>query len=219
MKILQNRMSIIALPVTTISVLVIAVMIIACDKNVNDSAISPADKMGNAAHKHKPVEAASSAQPSVPAPAPLAGNAPIVGDEVTLEVAQQRTPYVLPVPTETITQATLKEAWVSLDSVPAEFRQAYLIYSNGLRVSIGGRPDPIDFDSFKDPSFQAIRINGIPGSGKDPGTAQLEIGGQVAVPGSVSWWINGVWISIYHDNMSMAQLLRVAESMPEPVWK
>lgn len=149
-------------------------------------------------------------------PAPPEGGGPIVGEKVPFEVAQARIPWTIPLPRHTISNAELVEVWVSNENIPLQGRQVYLIYSNGLEISIWPEEIQPDFSN-EEPPFQGLTVNGKPATGKDPGVAQVEGHGEVSYPGSVSWWTNGLSIHIYGD-FPMAELLKVAESMPEPVW-
>ena len=143
---------------------------------------------------------------------------PIHGDQVSLEEARRRTSYTIPIPPSGVVGADLKEIWVSVEGRPAEFRQVYLMYSNGLRISIGGRPDAIDHSTLADDPFRATNVRGIPARGKDPAVKTLSAGGQVNTPASLGWWVNRVDIALYHPTWSMEQLLEIGEAMPDPTW-
>ena len=143
---------------------------------------------------------------------------PIHGDQVSLEEARRRTPYTIPIPPSGVVGADLKEIWVSVEGAPAEFRQVYLMYSNGLRISIGGRPDAIDHSTLAYDPFRATNVRGIPARGKDPAVKTLSAGGQVNTPANLSWWVNRVDIALYHPTWSMEQLLEIGEAMPDPTW-
>lgn len=156
---------------------------------------------------------------AIPRPVGPPDGAPIFGDKVPLEVARARTRYTIPIPADTATAAELTEVWVSPEADSPGYQQVYLIYSNGLEMSIGGRTAyPMDFTSLTYPPFQAITVKGAPRRANDPFVTQTKYRGEVKGRGTVSWWVNGVWISIRHRELSMDQLLRVAESMPAPVW-
>ena len=168
-----------------------------------------------------PVPATGRLEPApaaIPMPAPAARGT-IIGEKVSLEEARRRAPFAIPMPTETITEAQLLEVWASEANNPPAFRQVQLIYSNGLNVFIGGRPERIDYGALAKPPARPVQVNGIPASGKDPTVQHLEISGRVDVPGVVSWWANGVDIHIWHPSFSMDQLLKVANSMPIPTMK
>ena len=74
----------------------------------------------------------------IPAPPP---SPPILGEKVSLDEARRRTPYTIPIPPDGVVGADIQEVWASKEGAPTEFRQVYLIYANGLKISIGGRPE------------------------------------------------------------------------------
>lgn len=149
-------------------------------------------------------------------PAPPEGGGPIDGERVSLDVAQARVPWTIPLPTYLASAANLTEVWVSTEEDVEEDRQVYLIFDNGLRISIGAEPTPPDFTTLAEPPFQTLVVRGNPGFGKDPGVQQIEKHGEYKYPGSVTWWENGLMIHIYGD-LPMVELQKVAESMPSPV--
>ncbi len=149
-------------------------------------------------------------------PAPSWGGAPIDGEKVPFEVAQTRIPWTIPVPAYRIGDVELVETWVSYENYALDYRQVYLIYSNGLEISIWPEEIQPDFSRWE-PPFQQITVHGKPGAGTDPGTLQIEGHGENKYSGAVTWWENRLVINIYGD-FPMVELLKVAESMPEPVW-
>ncbi len=162
-----------------------------------------------------PAPPPSAADQQNPSPPPYP---PIHGEQVSLDEARRRTPYTIPIPPEDVVGAELQEVWVSKEGAPTEFRQVYLIYANGLRISIGGRPDAIDYSTLADDPFRAANVRGIPASGKDPSVKTSSTGGQVNTPANLSWWVSGVDIGLYHPTWSMHELLRIGEAMPYPTW-
>ena len=151
----------------------------------------------------------------IPAPPP---SPPILGEKVSLDEARRRTPYTIPIPPDGVVGADIQEVWASKEGAPTEFRQVYLIYANGLKISIGGRPDAIDYSALADDPFRAANVRGIPASGKAPAVKTLSTGGQVNTPANLSWWVNQVDIGLYHPTWSMEQLLEIGEAMPDPIW-
>jgi hypothetical protein len=159
-------------------------------------------------------------QPDVPAleePAPPENGGPIDGERVPLEVAQARVPWTIPLPSYLANKANLTEAWVSPEEDVVEDRQVYLIYDNGLRISIWPQELSPDFTALAEPPFQTLVVHGNPGRGTDPGIQQIEKHGEHKYPGSVTWWENGLILNIYGD-FPLEELQKVAESMPMPVW-
>ena len=68
----------------------------------------------------------------IPAPPP---SPPILGEKVSLDEARRRTPYPIPIPPDGVVGADIQEVWASKEGAPTEFRQVYLIYANGLKIS------------------------------------------------------------------------------------
>ena len=176
-----------------------------------DAAYSGADHI-KPTDRERPAKSRRRAYPSTP-PSP-----PILGEKVSLDEARRRTPYTIPIPPDGVVGADIQEVWASEEGAPTEFRQVYLIYANGLKISIGGRPDAIDYSALADDPFQAANVRGIPASGKDPAVKTLSTGGQVNTPANLSWWVNQVDIGLYHPTWSMEQLLEIGEAMPDPIW-
>ena len=153
------------------------------------------------------------------APRPPA-HAPIVGDRVTLEEARQRTPYTIPVPSLHVVGSDIQEVWASRQNKADEYKQVYVIYSNGLKISMGGDPNtppPIDLSKLPD-AFREENVGGKTATGKDAYVKTTNIGTQVNVPASLRWWDNKVLIILYHPTMSLQELVRIGEAMPAPTW-
>ena len=168
---------------------------------------------------------------TVPIPAPRVDEAvprppshqPISGDKVTLEEAQRRTPYTIPIPPQSVVGADLEEVWASSDDRPAKSKQVYLKYSNGLEISIGTSMEDMDYgdadllDNLDGP-FEGATVRGISAIGKDPFVKTTSIGTQANIIGSLSWWVNQVDIRLYHPTLTMRELVTIAEAMPDPAW-
>ena len=165
---------------------------------------------------------------TVPIPAPRIDEAiprppmhqPIGGDKVTLYEAQRRTPYTIPVPPQSVVGADLVEVWASHEDRPAKSKQVYLIYSNGLKISIGASMEDMDYgdEALLDDNFKGTTVRGIKALGKDPFVKTTSIGTQANIIGSLSWWVNQVDISLYHPTLTMQDLVAIAETMPDPTW-
>lgn len=147
-------------------------------------------------------------------------HAPIVGELVTLEEAQERTPYTIPVPPADIVDSDIQEVWASKTQIAAEHKKVYIIYSNGLKIYLGGNPDtppPADLSELPD-TFRQVSVGGKTAIGKDAFVKTTNIGTQIDVPASARWWDNKVTIVLYHPSMTMQELVRIGESMPAPTW-
>ena len=145
---------------------------------------------------------------------------PIVGDHVTFEEAQQRTPYTIPVPPSNVVESDIQEVWASKTNKVDEHKRVYIIYSNGLKISLGGSPTappPADLSELPD-TVREVSVGGKTGTGKNAFVKTTNIGTQVDVPASVRWWDNSVSIVLYHPTMTMQELIRIGESMPAPTW-
>lgn len=159
-----------------------------------------------------------------PRPAPFPGGAPIAGDKVDLNTATSRSPYSIPVPSLEGVDWQLSGVWVAEEGRPPEFYQVYLIFSNELRISTGGRFGWSPYDDISDLNvsepFRLTTVNERNARGKDAGVKTLSDGRTRATyPASLSWDVNDVKITIYHDSWSMERLKEIAESMPSPTWK
>ncbi len=158
-----------------------------------------------------------------PRPAPPPDGGPIIGDRVTLETATTRSPYSIPVPSLEGIDWQLSGVWVAEEGRPPEAYQVALTYMNGLRVSMGGSfgwssLDDVSNLNLSEP-FRLTTVNESNARGKDAGVKTLSDGTQATYPASLSWDVNDVQISIYHDTWSMERLKEIAESMPTPTWK
>ena len=158
-----------------------------------------------------------------PRPAPPAGGGPISGDKVDLKTATSRSPYSIPLPSLEGVDRQLSGVWVSGEGMPPEFYQVYLIFSNELRISMGGSFGWSPFDDISNLNasgpFRLTTVDENNARGKDAGVNTLIDGTRAAYPASLSWDVNDVQISLYHPSWSMERLKEIAESMPSPTWK
>ena len=158
-----------------------------------------------------------------PRPAPPPGGGPIHGDKVDLNTAISRSPYSITVPSLEGVDWQLSDVWVAEEGTPPEFYQVALRYSNGLEISFGGdfgwnSLDDVSNLNLREP-FRLTTVNESNARGKDAGVNILIDGTRATYPASLSWHVNDVDISLYHDTWSMERLKEIAESMPTPTWK
>ena len=157
----------------------------------------------------------------IPAHAPRPpAHAPIVGERVTFEEAQQRTSYTIPVPPADVVESDILEVWASKTHIAAEHQKVYIIYSNGLNISLQAiltAPPPADLSELPD-TFREVSVGGKTSLGQDAFVKTTSIGTQVNVPASIQWWDNKVDIRLYHPTLSLQELIRIGESMPAPTW-
>jgi len=147
-------------------------------------------------------------------PAPPFGDSPIVGDRVTLAEAQARLSWSIPLPSETLGESELVEAWVSPADWDVRDRQVYLIYGSGIEISIWGQSLAPDYAAALEPPFRLVNVRGTLGLGKEAGVQQIEGHGEHEYPASVTWWERGLVVNLYSFSYSLAELIAVAESMP-----
>jgi len=147
-------------------------------------------------------------------PAPPLGEGPIVGDLLTLAAAQARLSWSVPLPAETLGQAQLAEVWASPADWNQRDRQVYLVYSNGIEISIWPQSLAPDYAAAVEPPFKLVNVRGASGLGKEAGVQQIEGHGENEYPASVTWWEYGLVVNIYSYSHSLDQLIAIAESMP-----
>ncbi len=138
---------------------------------------------------------------------------PIGGEKVTLEVAQSRLPFSMPVPRYLpgdAAAAYLAEVWVSPPE--ATLRSLALVYGSGVTVIVHQETSPIDWSHVIEPPFVPISVNGSAGMGADPGNQDLGDGRIWHYPGSVTWQVGSLKLKVYGE-YPMSELLKVAESI------
>lgn len=141
------------------------------------------------------------------------------GDPVTLEEAKQRTPYTIPVPPVNVVESDIDEVWVSEEHDSEELDRVYIIYSNGLEISIEGYPTPVDFSQLKEYMSRQVSVRNMPGLGKERFIKKRRDGMTIRRLTSLSWWDNQVRITLYHPTVSLDELIRIGETMPSPTWR
>lgn len=157
----------------------------------------------------------------------LASEGPIAGDKVTLDEARRCVPFEIPVPGYLPGEAALKEVYASAIDTPREMRQAALVYANGIHIIMHYDEMALSYDSWvmEHPDiFKPVEVSGHPGIGAEPGLKRSCVSyapsgewecqdGPGLRPGMVQWQASGLVIAIYSYDYSLAELLRVAESM------
>ena len=138
--------------------------------------------------------------------------APIVGEQVGLAEAQVRVPFQVPLPSYVPNSAALAEVWASPKDVKPSMRSLAFVYSNGLTIIIHQEDEATNWEALATPPFTLININGHAGVGKDPGKEEV-MGEWYDYPGSVSWQVGRLQISVYSQHHSMEELIRLAKSM------
>ncbi len=122
---------------------------------------------------------------------------------VSLEEAQAGRPYLrLPPGLEP------KETWMSTDAVS-------IIFTNGVRLDVEPAASPPDWKAIvhQTPGLKLISVRGHAGMGANPGV-KWTWGRKLCYPGSVSWWENGLLLTLYSGDLSRKHLLRIAETIP-----
>lgn len=162
--------------------------------------------------------------------AALPSQGPIVGEKVSLDEARSRMPFPIPLPSYLPGPTRLMEVYASRRDTPREFSQAALVYENGIYIILYYDEATMGWDwafaEYPD-IFKAVEVAGHPGLGAEPGLARECVSyapstdrqctdGPGPRPGVVEWQAEGLVISIRSYDYSLAELLRVAESMDVP---
>jgi len=152
---------------------------------------------------------------------------PIPGEKVSLDEARSRMPFPVPLPVYLPGSTRLMEVYASRADTATEFRQAALVYENGIYIILHYDEATMGWDwafaEYPD-IFKAVEVAGHPGLGAEPGLARECVSyapstdrqctdGPGPRPGVVEWQAEGLVISIRSYDYSLAELLRVAESM------
>ena len=155
---------------------------------------------------------------------------PIPGDKVTLDEGRRRVPFEIPLPGYIPGEAALQEVYASAIDTPRELGQAVLVYANGIHIIMHYDEMGLSYDSWvmEHPDiFKPVEVSGHPGVGAEPGPRRSCASyapseewechdGPGPSPGLVEWQADGLVIAIYSYDYSLAELLRVAESMDVP---
>lgn len=142
---------------------------------------------------------------------------PIFGHKVSsIAEAQARLPYPIPLPQYIPDNAALTEVLVGITEPST--RQMALVYANGIDVVIRPQEFVSDWQTIvaEEPGggWGLVNVRGTIGEGHEAGVKEVRPGVTFEYSAGVSWWENGFVISIYSYNHSLAELLRVAESLP-----
>jgi len=132
---------------------------------------------------------------------------PIAGDRVSLEEARARTPFPIPLPSYMPEGAALREVYVSGMDNPRLYRQAALVYENGVYIILryGGMAWSWESPYVQRPEgFELVEVSGHDGVGADPRPGRA---------GVVEWQVGPLVTALYSYDHSLTELLRVAESM------
>jgi hypothetical protein len=157
----------------------------------------------------------------------LTWEGPIPGDRVSLDEARARTPFPIPLPGYMPEGAMLREVYVSGMDNPRLFRQAALVYENGVYIILryGGMAWSWESPFRERPEeFETVEVNGHSGVGAGPRPERICVSyapstyfdcrdGSGLRPGVVEWQAGGLVAAIYSYDYPLAELLRVAESM------
>ncbi|NIN66403.1 MAG: hypothetical protein GTO63_17275 [Anaerolineae bacterium] len=146
-------------------------------------------------------------------------------DKVTLSEARTRVPFAIPLPTSLrdARSVEIEEVWVSAVQAPldldeeiyTELTSVAVVFSDGCQMIIHQMDSPPDWDAIiaqQTPVFSKVTINDHPGMGTSPGVQEI-MGGQHRYPGSVSWWVDGLEITIYSETLPLEELLEIANSV------
>ena len=138
---------------------------------------------------------------------PLSWQGPIAGDRVSLDEASRRMPFPIPLPSYVPEEARLREVYVSRMDDPPLYRQAALVYENGVYIILryGGMTWSWESPFRARPEgFELVEVSGHGGVGAEPRPGR---------PGVAEWQVDALVTAVYSYDHSLAELLRVAESM------
>jgi hypothetical protein len=135
------------------------------------------------------------------------------GEEVSLDEAENKLSFSIPQPRG----QEIKHIWISINPENLLDQSLAISFQNDLLLIIHTNEKAIRWDETiaNMPVFKAITVNGNSGMGADPGETEVW-GKPYTYPGSVEWWVNGLDITLYSDTLTLEQLLKIAETMPEP---
>jgi hypothetical protein len=132
---------------------------------------------------------------------------PIAGDRVSLDEARARTPFPILLPSYMPGGAGLREVYASGMDNPPLYREAALVYENGVYVILRSGGMAWSWESpfrARPEGFELAQVSDHGGVGADPRPGR---------PGVVEWQVGPLVTAVYSYDHSLAQLLRVAESM------
>lgn len=131
-------------------------------------------------------------------------------EEVSLAEAQAKTSYAIPLP-EAI---EIKQVWVSTNAANPSEQSIAVQFNSDLLLIIHEMAEPPDWEGIiaSTPEFTKVDVNGNPGMGTDPGFTRSS-GKDYFHPGSISWWVDGLNITLYSDTLSLEELLKVAQTV------
>jgi len=132
---------------------------------------------------------------------------PIAGDKVSLDEARVRTSFPIALPSYMPEGAALREVYASGLDVPPSYREAALVYENGVYIILryGGMAWSWESPFRARPEgFELVEVSGHGGVGAEPRPGR---------PGVAEWQVDGLVTAVYSYDHSLAELLRVGESM------
>jgi hypothetical protein len=135
---------------------------------------------------------------------------PIPGDRVSLDEARARTAFAIPLPGYMPEGGALREVYVSGTDSPRLYRQAALVYDNGVYIILryGGMAWSWEYPFRERPEgFEPVEVSGHSGVGADPRPGR---------PGVVEWQVGPLVAAVYSYDHCLTEVLRVAESMDLP---
>jgi hypothetical protein len=164
--------------------------------------VAPAEESFYRSEIWLPHAAMSEVHPGLP---PWEG--PIPGARVSLDEARARAPFPIALPSYMPEGGALREVYVSGTDNPRLYRQAALVYDNGVYIILryGGMAWSWESPFRQRPEgFEPVEVSGHGGVGADPRPGR---------PGVVEWQVGSLVAAVYSYDHSLVELLRVAESM------
>jgi hypothetical protein len=114
------------------------------------------------------------------------------GELVSLDEAQTRLSFTIPLPDG----FAVREVWVSPEEVASDNRAVAIQFENDLLLIIHQLANEPNWDGTVSsaPELAKISVNGHNGLGANPGI-KFVAGKDYPYPGSVSWWMDGLYLS------------------------
>lgn len=146
---------------------------------------------------------------------PFDGPFPNAEKAATLGEAQSRLSFSIPLPQQAGAQWNAGSIYVSPEGAAPEIQQLDISFSNGYRLSVRYQPMAPRWEkvALDQPKFRPITVGGHQGVGADPGTNTSALLKKTwPHPGSVSWWRDNLYITLYSDTEPMAEISKVAQT-------
>ena len=108
----------------------------------------------------------------------------------------------------------IRETWITNGNVDSERQSVAIEFDSGILLIIHHMTTHPNWDGIisSTPELMKVSINGNTGVGANPGATHYN-GKDYPYPGSVSWWMDGLYLSLYSDTLTLEELLKIAETV------